>query len=176
MPLDFPTSPVLNQTYSLGNKTWSWNGAGWQLVPNQVQGIQGAQGLANQGVQGLAGTSQGTQGSQGVQGLQGLSNQGTQGVQGPAGAGGGGASVGGSDKQVQYNDAGTLAGATDFFYHNASANVGIGSSVPPSKLTVFGNILVNGNSGIVTAKYLNGTPINTLSGTILAISYNMASP
>lgn len=73
MPLDFPTSPTLNQTYSLGNKTWSWNGAGWQLVPNQVQGIQGAQGLANQGVQGLAGTSQGTQGTQGLgsQGLQG---------------------------------------------------------------------------------------------------------
>jgi filamentous hemagglutinin len=29
--LNFPTNPVLNQTYSFGGKTWVWNGQGWQL-------------------------------------------------------------------------------------------------------------------------------------------------
>jgi hypothetical protein len=29
MPLDFPTSPVLNQLYTFGGKTWKWDGAGW---------------------------------------------------------------------------------------------------------------------------------------------------
>lgn len=31
MPLDFPTSPALNQTYSFNGKTWLWNGSGWAL-------------------------------------------------------------------------------------------------------------------------------------------------
>jgi hypothetical protein len=71
MPLDFPTSPTVGIRTSIDNKIWEYNGKGWKLLPNQIQGIQGAQGLANQGVQGLAGSSQGTQGTQGVQGVQG---------------------------------------------------------------------------------------------------------
>jgi len=31
MPLDFPTNPSVNDTYSFGGKTWIWNGEGWQL-------------------------------------------------------------------------------------------------------------------------------------------------
>lgn len=27
--LDFPSSPVLNQVYSVGEKSWTWNGASW---------------------------------------------------------------------------------------------------------------------------------------------------
>lgn len=29
--MNFPTSPTLNQTYSLGDKTWKWNGVAWDL-------------------------------------------------------------------------------------------------------------------------------------------------
>jgi hypothetical protein len=29
--LNFPASPVLNQTYSFGSKTWVWNGYAWDL-------------------------------------------------------------------------------------------------------------------------------------------------
>ena len=31
MALNFPTSPTLNQTYTVGNKTWKWNGYAWDL-------------------------------------------------------------------------------------------------------------------------------------------------
>lgn len=31
MPIDFPASPTLNQTYTYGDRTWKWNSEGWQL-------------------------------------------------------------------------------------------------------------------------------------------------
>jgi len=31
MPLDFPPSPSVNNTYSFGGKTWKWNGAAWEV-------------------------------------------------------------------------------------------------------------------------------------------------
>lgn len=91
MPIDFPASPVLNQTYTLGTKVWQYNGKGWKLVPNPTQGIQGTQGAAVQGVQGPLSTFQGSQGvqgaqgRQGLQGVQGISVQGLQGLQGTFG-------------------------------------------------------------------------------------------
>lgn len=32
MPLNFPASPNLNDTYSYGGKTWIWNGSAWDLA------------------------------------------------------------------------------------------------------------------------------------------------
>ena len=29
--MNFPTSPTLDQTYTLGSKTWVWNGSAWDL-------------------------------------------------------------------------------------------------------------------------------------------------
>lgn len=31
MPISFPSSPSLNQTYTVGTKTWIWNGYAWDL-------------------------------------------------------------------------------------------------------------------------------------------------
>jgi hypothetical protein len=31
MALNFPTSPSLNQTYTVGTKTWKWNGYAWDV-------------------------------------------------------------------------------------------------------------------------------------------------
>ena len=31
MPINFPNSPSVNQTYTFGGRTWKWNGVGWQV-------------------------------------------------------------------------------------------------------------------------------------------------
>ena len=36
MPLNFPISPTANQSYTLGNKTWIYNGYGWKLQQVQI--------------------------------------------------------------------------------------------------------------------------------------------
>jgi hypothetical protein len=36
MPLDFPSTPVLNQVYSLGGKSWKWNGAAWETYNDNL--------------------------------------------------------------------------------------------------------------------------------------------
>lgn len=54
MPLDFPSSPSLNQTYTLGPKTWKWNGYGWELVGTNI-GYTGSAGSGYTGSQGGTG-------------------------------------------------------------------------------------------------------------------------
>ena len=58
MALGFPLSPTLNQTYTVGTRTWRWNGKGWELVnvgptgpagPVGATGIQGPTGPAGGG-------------------------------------------------------------------------------------------------------------------------------
>ena len=48
--VQFPTSPTLNQTYTVGSKTWKWNGYAWDILltttPNTAFNIYG--GSANQ--------------------------------------------------------------------------------------------------------------------------------
>lgn len=108
MSLNFPNNPGIGDTYGLGRRVWSFNGDGWELVPNLpfspqgTQGLQGrdgafvaqgTQGTTIQGLQGKAGNlgdqgTQGIRGSQGTQGIQGLSNQGLQGLQGLQGTSG----------------------------------------------------------------------------------------
>ena len=34
MALNFPTSPSLNQTHTVGTKTWKWNGYAWDMQTN----------------------------------------------------------------------------------------------------------------------------------------------
>ena len=45
--LDFPSNPANNSTYSLGSRTWRFNGSGWVIVNNNTgpQGVQGPQGV-----------------------------------------------------------------------------------------------------------------------------------
>ncbi len=33
MPINFPISPTLNQVYTFGNRTWTWDGTAWVVVP-----------------------------------------------------------------------------------------------------------------------------------------------
>jgi hypothetical protein len=32
MAMDFPNSPTVNQTYTVGDKTWKWTGSAWEIV------------------------------------------------------------------------------------------------------------------------------------------------
>ena len=43
MPINFPSNPNTNDTYTLGNKTWKFNGDAWELVP-LTAGYTGSQG------------------------------------------------------------------------------------------------------------------------------------
>lgn len=35
--IDFPSSPTLNQIYTVGLRSWLFNGEGWQRVPQALQ-------------------------------------------------------------------------------------------------------------------------------------------
>ena len=42
--IDFPNSPTLNQTFTSGVQTWSWDGVSWNLVIATVVGPTGPTG------------------------------------------------------------------------------------------------------------------------------------
>lgn len=51
MPLDFPTSPTLNEIYTFGGRSWKWNGTAWDVysatsVVNTLNGLTGTVGLS----------------------------------------------------------------------------------------------------------------------------------
>ena len=75
MPLDFPSSPSLNDLYTFGGKTWKWDGAGWKSYNIGLTGPQGPQGL--QGPTGPTGPT----GAAGVTTLDGLSDVAITGAQ-----------------------------------------------------------------------------------------------
>ena len=52
-------------------------------------------------------------------------------------------------------------------------NLTVDSSLTSAQLNVSGGSVI---TGITTSTYLDGTPINELSGAILAISYGLAMP
>jgi hypothetical protein len=78
--IDFPNSPTLNQVFTVGTNSWTWNGSRWNVVRTGVTGPTGPQGP--QGIQGLTGPA-GPTGAQGIQGIAGPT--GPQGIQGPTG-------------------------------------------------------------------------------------------
>ena len=71
MPLDFPTSPVLNELYTFGGKTWKWDGAGWVSYNVGLISTTGATGATGPtGANGVDGPT-GPQGDQGIAGITG---------------------------------------------------------------------------------------------------------
>lgn len=54
MPLDFPSSPIVDQTYSVGSRTWKYNGVAWEQIsttfgPTGPTGPMGPTGPAGSG-------------------------------------------------------------------------------------------------------------------------------
>ena len=44
--IDFPNSPSVNDTYTVGSRTWQWTGSVWQSVATTVAGPTGPAGPA----------------------------------------------------------------------------------------------------------------------------------
>ena len=65
------------------------------------------------------------------------------------------------------------AGGSSPFIIDNIGRVGINTVTATSSFTVFGSSIV---TGISTSQYLDGNPINTLSGSMLAFSYYMTMP
>jgi len=121
----FPNSPSLNDTYTLGDKTWEWDGTMWRIKTTGAVGPQGNQG--NQGNAGSAG-SNGVQGPQGNQGNAG--SAGSNGVQGPQGNQGNAGSAGSNGVQGPQGNQGP-SGSSEIFYQNTTPS---GGSVSPGDL------------------------------------------
>jgi hypothetical protein len=110
-------SYATTSSYALNAATGSQGTSGAQgATGTATQGIQGRQGVTGTGTQGATGAgaqgatgagAQGTIGTQGNSGVQGATGTSIQGVQGTSGAGG---SPGGSNYDVQYNNAGSFGG------------------------------------------------------------------
>jgi hypothetical protein len=95
MTLSFPSTPALNDAYTIGGSTWVWNGTTWDLVrqaagptgptgPTGINGQTGATGLT--GVNGQTGAT-GATGQNGAAGAQGSTGSvGATGVDGSTGA------------------------------------------------------------------------------------------
>ena len=85
---DFPSSPNVNDIYTLNGVAFMWNGFVWKRYSTSTgaQGFQGAAGATGaQGAQGTNGTI-GSDGAQGAAGAQGATGSGATGAQGAAGA------------------------------------------------------------------------------------------
>ena len=56
--IDFPDSPALNSTHTVGNRVWKWNGTVWEVVRSTVPYATGATGpTGNTGSTGLTGAT-----------------------------------------------------------------------------------------------------------------------
>jgi hypothetical protein len=131
MPLDFPPSPSLNETYTFAGSVWIFNGSAWQL---QFSGTVG-----NTGATGATGP-QGNTGATGATGPQG--NTGATGATGPQGNTGATGPVG--DYVISIRGLTGAVGIT-----NGS---GIGLSVSGNTLTVSntGVLSIDGGTGAIT--------------------------
>ena len=65
MAIDFPDAPTNGQVFTVGDRSWTWNGTYWKQTP--ATGPQGPQGAT--GAQGATGP-QGATGTQGAEGAQ----------------------------------------------------------------------------------------------------------
>lgn len=71
MPIDFPSTPALDQTYSFGSRTWKYNGEAWESITTTFgpTGPTGPTGITGPtGPTGAASTITGPTGSTGPSG------------------------------------------------------------------------------------------------------------
>ena len=120
MPLDFPTSPALNEIYTFGGRSWIWNGTAWDVYSASPAGNTGATGP--QGNTGATGP-QGNTGATGPVGDYVISIRGLTGAVGITNGSGIGLSV--SGQTMTFSNTGVLSidGGTGAITNVARTNV-----------------------------------------------------
>jgi hypothetical protein len=111
--IDFPNSPSVNDTHTVGDRSWKWNGSQWKVVRSVLPGATGPTGPT--GAQGDTVT-----GSTGAVG-----NTGAQGVTGPTGPTGSNGATGATGAAAVTNSSissnVTLAAGVRYFVDTTAA-------------------------------------------------------
>jgi hypothetical protein len=137
MAIDFPNTPAVNSTFTVGVTTWKWDGTKWNVLVSSVQGPAGIPGL------------QGLQGVQGLLGVQGLSA-----VTLPINTQTGSTYtlvLSDADGDVSMNNA---SANTLSIPLNSSVNFPVGTQIVITQLGA-GQTTISGVSGVTVYSYLN---------------------
>jgi hypothetical protein len=178
MPLDFPTSPTLNEIYTFGGRSWIFNGTAWDVYSSGNTGSTGPQG--NTGATGATGSTgatgaTGPQGNTGATGATGATGStgatGATGPQGNTGATGATGSTGATGATGPQGNTGATGatGATgpvgDYVIslRGLTGAVGLtnGSGIG---LSVSGNTLTFSNTGVLSFNGLTGAVTGVTTG------------
>lgn len=81
--IDFPNSPSVNDTHTVGDRSWKWNGSQWKVVRSVLPGATGPTGPTGNTGSTVTGPT-GAVGNTGAQGITGPT--GSNGATGPTGA------------------------------------------------------------------------------------------
>ena len=191
--------------FKVGTGTTAWNslpyssgiqgptgptGAVGPTGPTGPQGIQGIQGI--QGPTGPTGAlgPTGPQGIQGIQGIQGVAGPtgptGSIGLTGPTGPTGATPAIGGTNTQVQYNNAGVFAGSANLTFdgttltaaglagpHNGTVGATTASTGAFTTLTTSSTVTLSGGTANGVA-YLNGSKVLTTGSALTFDGTNLA--
>lgn len=167
----FPASPSVNDTYTLGSKTWLYDGAGWQVYSTTNSISVGANVTVNTSsyfvgnstvntiitqnslVLGGTVTANGSTGTAGYL----LTSSGSSNVYWAAAP----SSVAGSNTQIQYNNSGSLAASAALTFNNTTNSISVSNSatisgalgVGTAPSTTAGEIRATNN---ITAYYSDG--------------------
>ena len=191
MAINFPTSPTVGQIYNFSQRSWIWNGEGWQAAPGPLTaGATGPTGPTGAGATGPTGA--GATGPTGADGPTGPTGAGATGPTGPTGIGptgptGAGASIipqsGGAPYTTNYTavlgDSGYMivmngSGLTATIPANGSVAYTVGTVLTFANLYA-GNLTIAINSDTMYLANSSSTGDRTLAANGMATAVKVAS-
>ena len=160
MAIDFPDSPSVDQQYTVGDRTWTWNGDYWALTltSSTFTASDDPPSGASAGdiwFESDTGKSFVYYDSFWVE------IAGRAGSTTISGGGGSNVSVSGTDGEIQYASNSELASSNTFVWDNANTQLTIGGDILANNVTANANVVADGitihSSGIPI--YLNGQTV-----------------
>lgn len=147
--INFPTSPALNDPYTINGRTWAWNGSSWINTTSGYVGSQGNIGFTGSiGYTGSASTVIGYTGSAGANGYTGSSGY-TGSASTAAGYTG---SKGGADLAINDMTTGTAVNCSlgNYFIKSISGNTTFTFTNVPTSIAYSFTLELTHTSGTVT--------------------------